>query len=438
MAIIECNECKHNISNKAKSCPNCGAPVSKNKQKIKEDYEEITIYNEATHPLTALIYVAFFTVLIIICLYDITLIQTFRNSYSLIAAESEQTFTTNANIYSSIIINSTFIACIMTSISKKTFKISKFPFIINLITHIVFFKYLYSHNFRVDIQFYILYFLNIIFLLLPRFNKLEQIKKIVKKDKVEKLSKKSTRLEEYYNKPIYDKKHKITLLILTTISILSLLVIMYFNHKPIIHHTVIQDKTDYQIEITNDYINVREKPTTKSKKIGEVNQSDIYNVIDIVGGDNYIWYKIKYNDKIGYISSDRYEPFVKELYSEKLVINIFCEDNKKCNTLIDKLNKYKEKDDSFIINYLDITNESNKKVFNKLQSYYKDKNVAVPYVIAGTERFKNNKDIYSSIIDIIKHPVDKEFNLVDMIKKNQELPTLKPQTSNENTSNFIE
>ena len=438
MAIIECKECKHNISNKAKSCPNCGAPITKNKQKIKEDYEEITIYNEATHPLTALIYVTFFSVLIVICLYDITLIQTFRNSYSLIAAESEQTFTTNTNIYSSIIINSTFIACIMTSISKRTFKISKFPFIINLITHIIFFKYLYSHNFRVDIQFYILYILNIIFLLLPRFNKLEQITKIVKKDKIEKLSNKSTKLEEYYNKSIYDKKYKITLLILTTISILSLLVIMYFNHKPIIHHTVIQDKTDYQIEITNDYINVREKPTTKSKKIGEVNQNDIYNVIDIVGGDNYIWYKIKYNDNIGYISSDRYEPFVKELYSDKLIINIFCKDNNKCNTLIEKLNKYKEKNDTFLTNYLDITDKSNKNIFNKIQKYYKDKNISVPYVVAGTERLKNDNNLYKNIIEIIKHPVDKELNLVDIIKKNNELPVLKPSFSNENGSVFAE
>ena len=438
MAIIECKECKHNISNKAKSCPNCGAPITKTKQKIKEDYEEITIYNEATHPLTALIYVTFFSVLIVICLYDITLIQTFRNSYSLIAAESEQTFTTNSNIYSSIIINSTFIACIMTSISKRTFKISKFPFIINLITHIIFFKYLYSHNFRVDIQFYILYILNIIFLLLPRFNKLEQITKIVKKDKIEKLSNKSIKLEEYYNKPIYDKKYKITLLTLIVISILSLVVIMYFNHKPIIHHTVIQDKTDYQIEITNDYINVREKPTTKSKKIGEVNQNDIYNVIDIVGGDNYIWYKIKYNDNIGYISSDRYEPFVKELYSDKLIVNVFCEDNNKCNTLIDKLNKYKENDDTFLINYLDITDKKNKNIFNKLQKYYKDKNVSIPYVVAGTERLKNDNNLYKNIIEIIKHPVDKELNLVDIIKKNNELPVLKPSFSNENGSVYVE
>jgi len=28
MGIIDCSECKNRISNKAKKCPNCGAPVN--------------------------------------------------------------------------------------------------------------------------------------------------------------------------------------------------------------------------------------------------------------------------------------------------------------------------------------------------------------------------------------------------------------------------
>lgn len=30
MAIIDCKECRHSVSDKARSCPNCGAPVAKN------------------------------------------------------------------------------------------------------------------------------------------------------------------------------------------------------------------------------------------------------------------------------------------------------------------------------------------------------------------------------------------------------------------------
>lgn len=428
MAIIECNECKHLISTKATSCPNCGAPVPKNtKKQIKEDYEEAIIKKESIHPATILTYIGFFIFLIIICLYDLTLIQTFRNTYSLTAAHAEPTFSLNAGIYSSIIINVTFISCLITLISKKSYKLSKIAFIINLITHIIFFRYIYSHNFRIDIQFYILYILNIIYLLLPRFNKIEEITKIVKKDSIEQIELKNKKLEDYYDKTIYTKEYKIITIILIIISIIILIPITILNNKPIYHETVIQDKTDYQIKIINDYINVREKPTTKSNKLGEVNHSDIYNVLDVIGGEHYIWYKIKYQDKIGYISSDRQEPYVRELYENALIVNIFCDNKKECTTLHNKLINYKKKNNIFLINYIDITNKDNKKLYNKITKYFNDKET-IPYVIIGTERI-HTKDIYKDTIYYINHPVDKEYNIVDIIKKDNELPLLKPNTS---------
>ncbi len=33
MALIKCDECNHDVSNKAASCPNCGAPISKTASK---------------------------------------------------------------------------------------------------------------------------------------------------------------------------------------------------------------------------------------------------------------------------------------------------------------------------------------------------------------------------------------------------------------------
>ena len=437
MAIIECNECKHNVSTKALSCPNCGAPVPKNtKKQIKEDYEEVTIKKETTHPLNVLIYIGFFILLIVICLCEISLIKTFRSTYSLTSATAEPTFHLNTSIYSSIIINATFISCLITLISKKSYKLSKIAFIINLITHIVFFRYIYSHNFRIDIQFYILYILNIIYLLLPRFNKLEETTKIVKKDSIEQIELKNKKIEEYHNESIYTKKHKIFLTTLVIISIIILIPITILNKEPIYHETVIQEKTDYQIKIINDYINVREKPTTKSNKLGEVSHSDIYNVLDVIGGENYIWYKIKYQDQIGYVSSDRQEPYVRELYENALIVNIFCDNKNECTNLHNKLIKYKKKNNIFLINYIDITNKQNKKLFNKTIKYFGDKET-VPYVIIGTERI-HTKNIYKDTIYYINHPVDKEYNIVDIIKKDNELPNLKPQGNGSNDSYIIE
>ena len=62
MAIIECKECKHNISDKASSCPNCGAPITKTKQIKKDNYEEAIIKKERIHPLNTLIYISFFII----------------------------------------------------------------------------------------------------------------------------------------------------------------------------------------------------------------------------------------------------------------------------------------------------------------------------------------------------------------------------------------
>lgn len=424
MAIIECKECKHNISDKASLCPNCGAPITKTKQIKKDNYEEVIIKKERIHPLNTLIYISFFIILLIICIYDITLIKTFRNSYSLIVAQREPAFTSIASLYSSIIINITFISCIMAILSKKTYKLSKITFLINLIVHIIFFINIYSLNFRISIQFYILYIINIIYLLLPRINKLQEIPKIIKKDKMLEIESNNDKLEEYYNKKTYNKNYIITLIISIIISIISILIIYNYNKKPIYHETIIQTYSDYQIEITNDFINVRTKPTANSEKIGEVHEGDIYNVLDIIGGEHYIWYKISFNEQIGYISSSRKSPYLKELYKDKLIVNIFCDDSVECTNYYNKVKLYKESNDIFLINYLDISIKDNKKIYNKLTKFYDDKK-ELPYITIGTERIYN----YSDTVYYIKYPVDKEYNLVDIVKKDNELPILKQPIS---------
>ena len=88
----------------------------------------------------------------------------------------------------------------MAILSKKTYKLSKITFLINLIVHIIFFINIYSLNFRISIQFYILYIINIIYLLLPRINKLQEIPKIIKKDKMLEIESNNDKLEQYYNK----------------------------------------------------------------------------------------------------------------------------------------------------------------------------------------------------------------------------------------------
>ena len=77
-----------------------------------------------------------------------------------------------------------------------------------------------------------------------------------------------------------------------------------------------------------------------------------------------------------------------------------------------------------LINYLDISIKDNKKIYNKLTKFYDDKK-ELPYITIGTERIYN----YSDTVYYIKYPVDKEYNLVDIVKKDNELPILKQPIS---------
>lgn len=58
----------------------------------------------------------------------------------------------------------------------------------------------------------------------------------------------------------------------------------------------------YMIEITADYINIREDATTSSEKLGKVYKGEQY----IVSAANQVWYKIEYsNGETGYIASNQ-------------------------------------------------------------------------------------------------------------------------------------
>lgn len=73
-------------------------------------------------------------------------------------------------------------------------------------------------------------------------------------------------------------------------------------------------ETIHKIIITQDFINVREQPTTKAVKIYEVIKTEQYEVIEIFKEEytEYTWYKIIFSDRrIGWIASYDKEPWVE-------------------------------------------------------------------------------------------------------------------------------
>lgn len=95
-----------------------------------------------------------------------------------------------------------------------------------------------------------------------------------------------------------------------------ILAIIFLGYKGI--STIIashnKDDANWKVEITNNYINVRSKPSSRETKIGEVKKKEKYNILEIYLEDNnYVWYKINFKGKDGWIASSRDNPYVKEI-----------------------------------------------------------------------------------------------------------------------------
>ena len=65
------------------------------------------------------------------------------------------------------------------------------------------------------------------------------------------------------------------------------------------------------LEVTAEYINVREKPTTNSNILGKVYRNEKYEILEIKESDNYNWYKIIYNNKESYIANPKNGQYIK-------------------------------------------------------------------------------------------------------------------------------
>ena len=82
----------------------------------------------------------------------------------------------------------------------------------------------------------------------------------------------------------------------------------YFYVKDLKEKERIEEiKKGWYVEITyNDPINVRSKPSTNGDELGKVNKGEIYKVLDInYDSSAYYWYKIEFEDTVGWIASGR-------------------------------------------------------------------------------------------------------------------------------------
>ena len=115
------------------------------------------------------------------------------------------------------------------------------------------------------------------------------------------------------------KKFIITLLILGFVAVGG----YYFYTKVFNKTEKIDPSKDFYVEVTNEYINIREESKQLSNNLGRVKKGEKYLVYDVNSSDgSYIWYKIKYDkDKYGWIANKKGSPYLNEYNNPEDVSN---------------------------------------------------------------------------------------------------------------------
>lgn len=393
----------------------------KNKTKDNKEQETI-IFNVkrlSSHPISIITTIILFIALIGITSSNLIFLNTIRGSLTLQQATTSTYYYEFIDIYPTLILNIACISAILSNLSKRLRTISKTGYLINIIISILLFFNLYSNNLRVGISYYLIIAINTILLLLPIKYHIVEEEIEISKEKESIYQNKNNKVEELNNKPTITKLKTIITISILIIELISIIIILTKNNNDIYKETIIQANSDFQIEVINDYINIRSSSNIEGEVLGTVNKGDIYNVLDISNTENHIWYKINYKGKKGYIASPKQEPYIKELFSNKLVVNVFCtNDNQDCGYLMEFLIKYQRSTaKAFLIKYQDLEDEYTKEIYNQVLKHF-DIEESIPLLIIGDNKIVNyTKKSETTIIEVIQEQMENDTNIVTEIKK---------------------
>ncbi|MBE6145830.1 MAG: SH3 domain-containing protein [Firmicutes bacterium] len=393
----------------------------KNKTKDNKEPETI-IFNVkrlSSHPISIITTIILFIALIGITSSNLIFLNTIRGSLTLQQATTSTYYYEFIDIYPTLILNIACISAILSNLSKRLRTISKTGYLINIIISILLFFNLYSNNLRVGISYYLIIAINTILLLLPIKYHIVEEEIEISKEKESIYQNKNNKVEELNNKPTITKLKTIITISILIIELISIIIILTKNNNDIYKETIIQANSDFQIEVINDYINIRSSSNIEGEVLGTVNKGDIYNVLDISNTENHIWYKINYKGKKGYIASPKQEPYIKELFSNKLVVNVFCtKDNQDCGYLMEFLIKYQRSTaKAFLIKYQDLEDEYTKEIYNQVLKHF-DIEESIPLLIIGDNKIVNyTKKSETTIIEVIQEQMENDTNIVTEIKK---------------------
>mgnify|MGYP003305323855 CR=1 FL=1 len=393
-----------------------------NKEDITLEQNSYVVFGEkklSSHPVSIIFTIILFVFLIGVISSDLIFLNTIRGAFTIQQASNNVYYQEYINLYPILILNIAFVSAIISNISKRLTSIAKVGYLSNIIISILLFFNLYSNNLRVGISFYLIVLINTLLYLIPINYRIVDEEVEIDKRKENYYEKKNKEIEKLADKKSLTKGKLIFTVCVLVIELISLVIIFNKNNNDIYIETIIQANSDFQIKVINDYINIRESSNIEGEVLGTVNKGDIYNVLDISSTDNHIWYKINYKGKKGYIASPKNNPYIKELFTDKLVVNIFCtKDNQDCGYLMEFLLKYqKSTAKAFLIKYHDLEEVGVLPVYDEVLKHFNIEDT-IPLIVIGDNKIINySKKTDRIIIEVIEEQIDSKVNIVTDIKK---------------------
>lgn len=193
----------------------------------------------------------------------------------------------------------TAIAFFLGFASRKSNKVSKYMYIVNVFLELLFILRLRNFGYAATFVTYIIILLNIVLLFIKPSWGIKEVPLIVTKEEKEEILKNNKEFTENYTQ----KDKKILNIFFYILPFIIGIISVIINTSPLSNQSNDRDTSIDQIKVIVDHINIRSDDDVYSYEKGTVRKDDIYTVIDKKSNEiNYgpceVWYHIETRFKV--------------------------------------------------------------------------------------------------------------------------------------------
>ena len=191
----------------------------------------------------------------------------------------------------------TAIAFFLGFASRKSNKVSKYMYIVNVFLELLFILKLHNFGNTATFVTYIIILLNIALLFMKPSWGIKEVPLVVTKEEKEEILKNNKEFTENY----IPKDKKILNIFFYILPIIIGIISVIINTSPLPNQSNDRDTSIDQIKVIVDHINIREFYDVYSYEKGTVRKDEIYDVLDSRNGSNglcEIWYNIETGFKV--------------------------------------------------------------------------------------------------------------------------------------------